>query len=498
MIIETKSRLNIGARLSRIWQVCQIGSAKRYKKAAGLRTCVAVLLALVLGLTLAQCDTRGGGGGGSAGGDGNGNGDKPTCTGNQILQNEQCEECTALQYPNADRTACVSTCPDGEIKLEDNPTCETIATCADDKTHNPADNTCIDFTCGANEAINTTTSELSCITKSQCLMDSGKVLSVNGESCIRESACTSVAGQVANTDGNCEACGEDSVINIEENACISIEECQTDSANRFSVLGNRCITDIACQDMAGHVATMDGNCEQCAGDDSIRNMEKTACMSAAACQSQSDNAFSVLDGADCITDAACVAEDGRVATTDGDCQTCTGTDSIRNMEKTACMSAAACQSLSSNAFSVLNEAECITDAACIAMEGHVAATDGVCQQCTGTNNVRNVDKRACITATACHAGNSSGPNSLLGSECITDEACLDMENHVAQHDGVCMACVAPKIPNAVIGMCDTDSDSDGVGDASDAFPADACASVDSDNDGVPNALLSDCYHDFES
>ncbi len=257
------------------------------------------------------------------------------------------------QFPNSDRTACVTSCDDGELKPDNKPTCETMVTCTGDMIHNPADNTCIENTCLANELVNTTVTPNGCITKSKCRGDNGKVVSTNEQSCIRESACSSVSGQVATTAGNCEVCeGETSVVNKEQNACISEAACQGTSDSPTSLLGNRCITDAACQDMAGHVAT----------------------------------------------------------------------------------------------------------------------DDGVCQPCAGNTNVRNVDKRACITATACHRGNSSGPNSLLGTDCITDEACLDMANHVAQHDGVCMECVAPKIPFVATGTCDLDADGDGIADANDACP----------------------------
>ncbi len=402
-----------------------------------------MLAAISLSLTLAGCDT-GGGGGDSSGNGGGGtptcadtqilkdgqceacpaqqkpNADKtacisadtPTCTGNQALQNNQCVACTDPQYPNSDRTACVTSCDDGELKPDNKPTCETMVTCTGDMIHNPADNTCIENTCLANELVNTTVTPNGCITKSKCRGDNGKVVSTNEQSCIRESACSSVAGQVATTAGNCEVCeGETSVVNVEQNACISEDACHGgNSSGENSILDNRCITDAACQDMAGHVATDDGDCEQC----------------------------------------------------------------------------------------------------------------------TGANNVRNVGKTECITATACHAGNSSGPNSLLGTDCITDEACLDMDNHVAQHDGVCMECVGGKVPNTITGMCDTDADSDGVGDASDNcldlanasqtdtdkdgigndcdhdddndgvadanddFPTDACASMDTDDDNMPDRLVAGC------
>ncbi len=407
-----------------------------------------MLAAISLSLTLAGCDTGGGGGGDSSGNGGGGpptctgseilkndqceacpaqqkpNADKtacisadtPTCTGNQALQNNQCVACTDPQYPNADRTACVTSCDDGELKPDNKPTCETMVTCTGDMIHNPSDNTCIENTCLANELVNTTVTPNGCITKSKCRGDNGKVVSTNEQSCIRESACTSVANQFANAEGECKACsGNTPVVNHEQDGCTSIADCQSLSENRYSVLNeSRCITDADCMDIAGHVATADGDCEQCAGDDPIRNMEKTACMSESDCQSQSDNRFSVLDGADCITDAACVAEDGRVATTDGDCQTCTGTDSIRNMEKTACMSAADCQDFSSGEFSVLDEAECITDAACQAMPSHVATADGNCMECTGNTSVVNLAGEQCVSS--CESGEALN---LAGEQCVS-------------------------------------------------------------------------------
>ncbi len=93
---------------------------------AGLRSLQLGLLSLSLAF-LGNCGGCGSsnGNGGSAGGDGNGNGDKPTCTGSEILKNDQCEACPDPQFPNADRTACVTQLPhDGEIKLEGKPTCE--------------------------------------------------------------------------------------------------------------------------------------------------------------------------------------------------------------------------------------------------------------------------------------------------------------------------------------------------------------------------------------
>ncbi len=304
------------------------------------------LTALSASLAFAHCDS-----GGAAN---DGNEDKPSvCVDNQILKSGQCEACVAPQYPNSDRTACVSKCADGEIKPDNKPACEAMLSCADPQVYDPASNTCtVESGCGADRLIDTTLSPRACITPSDCRSATGKFVNAADSACISQSACTSVAGQVATVRGDCETCaGNTSIRNMEKTQCISA---------------------MACTSVSNQVATTRGDCEACTGMDSIRNMEKTQCMSAQDCQSLSAGAFSVLDDADCITDAACIAEDGRVATTDGVCKTCTGTDSIRNMEKTACMSAQDCQSLSAGAFSVLNEAECITDTACIAEDDRVA------------------------------------------------------------------------------------------------------------------------------
>ncbi len=274
----------------------------------------------------------------------------------------------------------MSACPDGEVKLTNKPTCETEVTCTDVQVFNPADNTCTDLECAESEVINRTVKPLACIEKSKCRQDSDKLVSTNGESCITTMACTSVANHVATASGDCEACqGDTTVINVDRNDCITAQACHGgDSSGENSLLGN----------------------------------------------------------------------------------------------------------------------ECITDANCIKMAGHVATDDGVCQQCTGTNNVRNVGKTACITAEVCQ-GTSHSPTSLLGTECITDSDCNAMENHVARLDGLCEACAAPQIPFVATGTCDLDADSDGVADANDSCPMgeaniatteDASAdTADPDGDGCKNS-----------
>ncbi len=205
------------------------------------------------------------------------------CTGNQILKDEKCTACADPEYPNSDRTACVTTCANGELKPTNKPTCEAKATCTGNKVHNPADNTCI--------------------TEAACRIATGKLISTDGRACISEDACHG-----------------------------------GDSSGENSILDNRCITDEACQDMAGHVAADDGECMECTGDDPIRNVGKTACISYTDCHGGNSSGPNSLLGTDCITDAACQDMPGYVAQLDGVCQECSGDTPLRNTEQTACLS----------------------------------------------------------------------------------------------------------------------------------------------------------------
>ncbi len=455
-------------------------------------------LALVFVSGCSGCGSSGGGG--SSGGADNGSEEELTCTGNQILNAEQdaCVDCPEDHAPNSDHTSCLPSCEDGEIKPDNKPTCEMIVTCTEEQVHNPATNTCIAKQCADGEVADTTEDPPVCISASACREADGKFVNTTGDSCISLSACISVNSHVAATSGNCQTCAGDRPIhNMERTQCLSISDCQSQSDNAFSVLNGECITDAACTATPGRVATTSGACETCTGDRPIHNMEKTQCLSISDCQSQSAGAFSVLNG-ECITDAACTATPGRVATSDGVCETCTGANAIRNMEKTQCLSISDCQSQSAGAFSVLN-GECITDAACTATPGRVATNGGLCHTCAGNTPVRNMEKTQCLSESACQT-QSDNAFSVLGGECITDAACRDMPGHVATSAGICEACMDPTpLVNAAKDACESDSDSDGDGlsDGNDNCPmgvmgaattGDASlATADPDGDGCKNS-----------
>ena len=123
----------------------------------------------------------------------------PACSGNQILTNGKCEACAAPQFPNSDRTACVSSCPTGTFKPSGKPTCEVLASCTGEEVHNPTDNTCITLQCEAGEVVDTTVSPVGCIT---------------------DAACIAMPGHIATADGDCQTCDSTQTRNAAKDACL--------------------------------------------------------------------------------------------------------------------------------------------------------------------------------------------------------------------------------------------------------------------------------------
>ncbi len=512
---------------------------------------------IALSLSLAFAGSCGGGGGGGGGGSGSSN--TPTCTGSEILKNKQCEECTAPQYPNADRTACVTSCPQGEIKVADKPaceaivscagaqvhsaasntcadcpedqfpnavrtacvascptgeikpdfkpTCETIASCTDPQVYNPADNTCIQLACGDEEIADTTARPPVCIAKSACHMDTDKFVSVTGNSCISQTACASVSGRVAAASGDCQVCaGETPIRNVHRTQCISIDDCQTASDNAFSVLDDAdCITDADCMAMPGRAATIGGVCQACEDSSPIRSADKTQCISIDDCQSASDNTFSVF-GNECIRDADCMEIPGHAATIEGACQACEVPSPIRSADKTQCISISDCQSQSDSAFSVLNGAECITDAACIAEDGRVATTDGVCQQCEGAQPLPNMARTMCLADSdndgisddddSCPTG-AEGPATITdlsaGTADLDGDGCKNSED--ADDDNDAIADESDSCPTGMTGLA---ASGDSSAEAADA-DGDGCKNsedVDDDNDGLIEIATAQELHNI--
>ncbi len=358
--------------------------------------------------------------------------------------------CAPPQFLNSARDACTSTCPNNEIKLTANDACVARAACAEGQILDLTNNTCVDFACQADEVIDQTTGLNNCITASACRDAVGKTVSADAMSCIAKATCLQTAGQVATSAGNCEVCtGSNSIRNLDKNACISESACQTSGSNANSVLDGDCITDMACMDMTGRVANIAGVCALCMSPMAIRNADKTACLAAAAdcragavaidndCAQCGAGEVASVDKTSCVAeDTGCTDLEGHV-NAGGDCKNCPSTaNMVSNLDKDACISAETCRTQSSNANSVFNDADCITDAACIAVAGRVASSLGVCESCPGGMPIRNADKTACLAAAAdCRAGAVAIDNDC--AQCGAGEvASVDKTSCVAEGTGL--------------------------------------------------------------
>ena len=230
------------------------------------------------------------------------------CTGAQALNADQseCVACSAGEFPNADRTACVSRCDtsNNEYKPTDKPTCETLVSCDSPQVHNPATNTCIALECEANKIIDTTVNTPACIATATCQTTADKVVSVDSNACITATACVSIPGQVAKADGSCEKCmGATPIRNADQTSCIDMATCTTQDSNSFSVLDNaECISDANCIATDGRVATAAGVCETCSGTMPHVNTARTAC-------GVDDDSDGVFNGDDAFPDDTCASVD---------------------------------------------------------------------------------------------------------------------------------------------------------------------------------------------
>ena len=108
-----------------------------------------------------------------------------------------CMECPEGQFPDIDRRACVSGCPDDQLKPDNAETCVTAMVCADGLVLNPSMNTCIELSCAATEIVDTTADPPECIATTACRTATDKVVNTTDDACISQSACIGVANQIA-------------------------------------------------------------------------------------------------------------------------------------------------------------------------------------------------------------------------------------------------------------------------------------------------------------
>ena len=394
----------------------------------------------------------------------------PSCeiTGQVYDTDEKSCQCPGEQFLNADSTACVSSCLEGQIKPDNAKTCVTAMVCTGRQVLNPTDNSCMDITCTEGELPDMTVDSPVCITLAACRSGANKVVSTDEDTCITSSACTSTDGQIATATGNCEVCSGGMVRNLSKTMCVAC--------------------DIA--SLAPGQANVSGTCTACTGltdDDGspkVASLNKTECIDATACT----NTFGQ-------------------ANVGGDCTACTSTSKIASVDKTMCIDATVCTSAAGQA-NIL----------------------GDCTDCASISQVASVDKTMCIDATTCTStagrfvdtNNSSCTNctgltggdampqivGLDGASCIDATVCTDTIGQIIA-DKECMACGEPTpltnvdktacissstctgmaghfVDNVTL-SCFSDMDMDGIADAVDSCANGMTGTASTTNNTAPTA-----------
>ena len=338
------------------------------------------------------------------GGDSENKGDNPvvlpSCeiTGQVYDTDEKNCQCPEEQFLNADSTACVSSCLEGQIKPVDAETCVTAMVCTGRQVLNPTDNSCMDLTCTEGEVPDTTVDPPVCITLADCRSGANKFVSTDENTCITSSACTSTDGQIATTTGNCEVCSVGMIRNLSKTMCIECDIASLDPG-QANVSG----TCTACTDLTGDD-----------GSPKVASVDKTMC----------------------IDKTTCTATFGQ-ANVGGDCTVCTSASKLASVDKTMCIDAAACTNTSGQ-----------------------ANVGGDCIDCASMSQVASPDKTMCIDATTCTstAGQANINDTctvctdLTGDDSIDATACTGTAGQVIV-DKTCIACMGSKVASPDKIMC---------------------------------------------
>ena len=307
--------------------------------------------------------------------------------------------------------------------------------------------------------------------------EAGEIKPDNKDACEVRLSCT--APQVPNpADNTCidSGCKMNEIVDttVSPPGCITAAACQTTDEKFVNVDENACVSQNACTSTVGQVAKTDGNCGVCDPEsDEYANIARNACINAAACTStagqvaktdgncgvcdpESDEYANIARNA-CINAAACTSTAGQVAKTDGNCGVCDPeSDEYANIARNACINAAACTSTA----------------------GQVAKTDGSCEECMGATPIPNADQTACLA-------DADGDG-------VADDNDACPNGEAGMPDGADNALTADPDMDGCKNSEDDDDDNDDVPDMRDAFPHDACASVDTDNDGSPDNVVDSC------
>ena len=197
----------------------------------------------------------------------------------------------------------------------------------------------------------------------------------------------------------------------------------------------------------------------------------------AACRTAANKVVNTTDNA-CISNPACIGVANQVASASGDCEVCADTTPVRNIARNACIAATTCT----------------------AVPGQ-ANVSGSCTACKSPTPLVSLDKASCIDSATCMAGGNvanGDDNACIQNQDMDMDGLLDGDDNCPNGINGPASTADPMAATADPDMdgCknseDDDDDNDGVTDASDAFPLNDCASVDTDGDGDPDRIVADC------
>ena len=446
-------------------------------------SCTGKLLGMILlSFSISFCD----------GDSGNGGPVSPlTCEINGQVYNagtNRCE-CPGEQFLNSNSTACVSSCPDDEVKPSDKDKCERRMVCTTEQVFNPSTNTCIEE-CEDGQIPDTTVDPLVCISLSNCRSGADKFVNVAENACITKSACTTTTGQVANTDGDCEVCEEPATVrNADKTMCINDAKCtitegyaniNDDCTDCTKLIGDdgdfqtastdktKCISAGSCISVFGW-ANVNGNCTDCTskldddGAQQIANSDKTMCIDTTTCITIAGNANIESDCTDCTM---LTGSDGESQVTSPDksmcidAKTCTDIAGQTNVNGD-CVSCADRVGSSDNMPQVIasDGGSCIDMTACTNIAGYVVI-DSSCTLCQEPTPIADIDKMGCIDSSTC-TSYAGGRLNSANMACIID---TDMDDIIEANDSC---------PNGTTGVATTIDP--------------AAATADPDNDGCKNS-----------
>ena len=272
------------------------------------------------------------------------------------------------------------------------------------------------------------------------------IASCGGEDSKKEAPPTcKITGQNYNAGTNRCECPENQFLNADRMACVrncGAGEIKPDNKDA-------CELEMTCSD--GQILNPSTNeciSSTCAANEVIdTTVSPLVCILTTACRSDADKFVNVAGNA-CITESACTTVARQVAT-GGDCQVCAN-EKVRSATLDECL-----DSCPQDYVQTTNSDTCEVEMVC----GEGQTLNRQNNTCEASNNDSDND--------GVPNGSDNCPNTIITNQANTDN-------------------------DSMGDACDMDDDNDDVPDTRDVFPTNACASVDTDEDGMPDTLVTGC------